>query len=112
MKFKVTKKEMNSNYDQILGVGYCNLQHLLNYENEIAYSTRAEGWACDYYEIENVLISTGYAPMNSKNTKHDYNLTQNYDNKARDIVNSNIDYEEKSMQVKNLLRQFIAEVKL
>ena len=78
MKFKTTKKEMKENYDQILGIGYCNAQHLLKFENPIAYSTRSEGWACDYYDIDGILISTGYAPMDSRNVKKDYNTIISY----------------------------------
>ena len=78
MKFKVTKKEMNRNYDTILGIGYCRLQNLLRNTDAIAYSVRAEGWACDYYVIDNILISTGYSPLKSKNLNSIdyYNITE------------------------------------
>ena len=66
-KIKATKKAMKESYNTIITIGYCNAQYLLQYENEIAYSARSEGWACDYYDINNVLISTGYAPLESKN---------------------------------------------
>ena len=66
MKYKVTKKEIKAYHNQILQVGYCDLQDLLRFSEPVAYSTRAEGWACDYYEIDELIISTGYAPIANK----------------------------------------------
>ena len=110
MKFKVTKKEMRNGYDKIVGVGYCNLQNLLNYEKEIAYSTRSEGWACDYYDVKGVLISTGYAPLNSKNVKCDYDIMKKYDDQAMEVRHMNISYEERKEKVTALLHSFIEEI--
>lgn len=111
MKFKTTKKAMQNNYNKIVSIGYCNAQYLLQYENAIAYSTRAEGWACDYYDVNGVLISTGYAPLSSKNTNSNYDMVHNYDNRARAIVyNNDLDYETRKEQVSTLLAEFIKEV--
>jgi hypothetical protein len=111
MKFKTTKKNMKDNYDKIISIGYCNAQQLLRYENEIAYSTRAEGWACDYYDVDGVLISTGYAPLTEKNAKKNYDLMSEYNNKA-EVINYNysIGYEEQKAQVKALLSKFVEEM--
>lgn len=113
MKFKTTKKAIKENYNKILKVGYCNMQNLLKYENAIAYSERSEGWACDYYYIEGVLISEGYSPIDNKNMKkYDYDTLQEYENKARSIIyDYSIEYEEQKKQVKNLLKEFINSVK-
>lgn len=72
MKREVTKNEIRRTEDRILCVTYCGLQNLLSSENAFAYSTRVEGWACDYYHIpRNICVSTGYSPIG----KHiDYNL--------------------------------------
>jgi hypothetical protein len=45
---------------------YCDLQTLLVHEIPWAYSVRREGWACDYYDIDGVIISTGYTPHGKK----------------------------------------------
>jgi hypothetical protein len=111
MKFKATKKQMRDSYNTIISIGYCDAQYLLQYENEIAYSTRAEGWACDYYDIDGVLISTGYSPLSEKNARRDYETVRKYDKQAMDIVcNYNLSYEEQKTQVKSLLDEFIEEV--
>jgi hypothetical protein len=107
-KIKVTRKAMKESYDTILSIGYCNAQNLLKYENEIAYSTRVEGWACDYYDINNVCISTGYAPIGQI---VDYETVKKYDSEAEKIAyNYNIPWEEQKEQIHNLLVEFVNEV--
>jgi len=112
-KFKTTKKLMNERYDKILSVSYCNMQNLLRYEEPIAYSIRSEGWSCDYYYINEVLISTGYAPMNSKNVKsYNYDMLHEYDEKARNVIyDYNLNYEDQKRQVEKLLNEFIENIK-
>mgnify|MGYP000553496838 CR=1 FL=1 len=82
MKFKTTKKDMKNGYYEILGIPYCDMQFLLYYYSPIAYSTRREGWACDYYVINGVCISTGYDHLDSKNMTCDYALIREYDKLA------------------------------
>ena len=105
-KYKVTKKVIRQSYDKILSIGYCDLQHLLKYETPFAYSTRAEGWACDYYNIDGVIISTGYAPI-GKNI--DYEITHRYDDMGKQLDNS-LSYTEKKEKTLEYLTQFIEEV--
>jgi hypothetical protein len=110
MKIKVTKKAIKNSYNTIIKVSYCSLQNLLNYQEPFAYSTRSEGWSCDYYKIDNnTIISTGYAPIGE--IKASYDLTQKYDNKAATIIYSNKDYKETKILLDELLNQFIKEVK-
>jgi len=82
-KIKATKKEMRNNY-LILGVGYCDMQHLLAYQNQVAYSVGVYGWACDYYDINGIIISTGYDYIASKNMKDNYKLIKEYEAKAKE----------------------------
>ena len=111
-KYRTTKKEMNEGYTHIVGTGYCNLQYLLRFEEPFAYSTRAEGWSCDYYDIDDVLICTGYAPMRSKRTKSNYQIENEYDEKAREIYNNqNLSWEEQKEQIETLLHEYIKAVK-
>lgn len=113
MKFKTTKRDMKDNYNYIAKIGYCNAQHLLKYEEPTAYSTRSEGWACDYYDVNGVLISTGYAPIESKNTNCNYDLVRKYDDLAEKIAyNYDLKYEDQKAQVGELLQEFISEIKM
>ena len=111
MKFKATKKEMKYNFYYIANIGYCDAQYLLNYKGPIAYSAGVYGWACDYYDIDNVLISTGYSPLAEKNTKKDYELLKSYEDQARAITCSDIDYSEKELKINKLLSDYIKAIK-
>lgn len=111
MKFKTTKKAISSEYNKIVSIGYCNAQFLLKYEEPTAYSTRAEGWACDYYDIDGVLISTGYAPIESKNTHCNYDIIRKYDQQAEKIAcDYSLTWEQQKAKVKELLNEFIKEI--
>lgn len=110
MKRKVTRKEIRNSYKKIIKVGYSRLQYLLYYMEPFAYSTRAEGWACDYYFIDfknDLVISTGYAPIGEN---IDYKIIDKYEAAASKIVNSFKSYEIKVAELENLKDQFIEEV--
>ena len=108
MKFKVTRKEMKENYDAIISVGYCKAQNLLRYQDPIAYSAGVNGWACDYYDVGGVLISTGYAPIGES---PDYDVLRKYESQAEKIgYDYNLSYGERRRQINNLLNEFTAEV--
>lgn len=109
-KYKVTRKAMKESYDKIISVSYCNLQYLLKFQEPFAYSTRAEGWACDYYDIDGVLISTGYAPIDSRRTKSTYDICKKYDKAAREILCEYSSYEEQKEKINYLLMEYIKEV--
>ena len=111
-KYRVTKKEMNEGYTHIIETGYCNLQFLLRFAEPFAYSTRAEGWACDYYDIDDVLICTGYVLMRSKRTKSNYGLEHEYNKKAKEIFNNyDLTYEERKKQIETLFHEFVKAVR-
>lgn len=108
MKFKTTKKAMRDSNQTIISIGYCDAQYLLRHENPVAYSAGVNGWACDYYLIDNVCISTGYNPIGKF---VDYDTIKSYESKAAETVhNNNISYEDQKNQVTALLNQFINEV--
>ena len=103
MKFKTTKKDMRQSYNTILSVGYCSLQALLNYESPIAYSAGTYGWSCDYYDIDGVIICTGY---NTIGQDVDYKLIREYEKKA-EAVKYNPDYKETDKKLAKLTKDFI-----
>ena len=106
-KIKATKKEMKQNL-YIIGIGYCGAQNLLKALEPIAYSKRAEGWACDYYDIDDVIISTGYSYLDNKRTKYKYEDLRKIELKADAIWSDyNITYKQRANKVKRLLVKFI-----
>lgn len=110
LKVKVSKKDIKESYSNIITIPYCDAQFLLSGKQARYYSTRAEGWACDYYEIDkNTIISTGYAPIDSK--LRDYELTRKYDDKARAIYcNYDIEYNKRIKKIDKLLEKYVAEL--
>ena len=61
-KLKISQSKMKTFSPIVLGVGYCELQYLLNYESPIAYVASMNGWICDLYMIsERYSIVTGYS---------------------------------------------------
>lgn len=108
-KLKVSKKQIKENSNKILAIGYCSLQALLHYSQPFAYSAGSCGWACDYYDIDNVVISTGYSTI-GESVNHD--LVKEYEQKASTIVwgNYSESYESKKEKVTQLLSEFIKKV--
>ena len=111
IKLKATKKEMREHYWHILSAGYCSMQSLLRERQPFAYSTRTEGWACDYYEVEGVLISEGYAPLATKNMKKDYEVIKEYENKALKIDELCLPLEERKAKKAALLKELVNKLK-
>ena len=108
MKIKTTRKSIRENFYKVLCIGYCNIHYLTYYMDAFAYSTRAEGWACDYYQVGNICISTGYSPIGQR---VDYNLLMEYEKKAETIVyDITLSYEVKQNLVYNLLDEFVQKV--
>lgn len=83
MKYKTTAKALKEGYAKIIQAGYCDLQDLLSYHSPVAYSSGVYGWNFDVYDIDGVAIATGYRGMPGKNSKADYKLIREYDDKAR-----------------------------
>ena len=107
MKYRTTKKATLNNYTCIK-VGYCNLQHLLNYENPEAYTSGVNGWGADVYSFGGVAIVTGYAPFG---VAADYDTCRKYDEAAAAILYSRrYDYEVENDLLKTLIHEFIDEV--
>lgn len=110
MKYLTTKKAVRNGYAHVIGAGYCSLQNLLYFHNPVAYSTRAEGWACDYYGFGNTVISTGYAPLATVNATVSYERVRWYDDQARAIIKQyDTPYEQRKAEVEELLQAFVRE---
>lgn len=103
---------MRESYDKIICVSYCNLQNLLRFQEPFAYSARSEGWACDYYDVDGILISTGYSPLDKKGrTKSTYDICRKYETAAEKIIyDYSLSYEEQREKVNALLMEYIKEV--
>lgn len=103
MKLKASKKNFKGN--KVLKVGYCQLQHLLKGKNPIAYSSGVYGWACDYYDMGNFYISTGYSPIG---ISVNHNIIKGYEETALQYAcDYSMSYDKKTKILDNLLSEFI-----
>lgn len=109
MKLKTTKTQIKNNFKNIYSIGYCDIQYLTYYKNPFAYSSGVYGWACDYYEIENVCLSTGYNPIGQN---IDYKILRKYELKAQKIVlDYTLEHETKQKKLNKILKDFINLIK-
>jgi len=81
-KIKITNKELKEN-NTILSVGYCAMQSLLSYYYPIAYNSGIYGWNYDVYNIDGIIICTGYRPIASQNIVPNYEMIRHYEKKAQ-----------------------------
>ena len=119
MKYATTKKAILSNYPNVIKVGYCSLQTLLEFHSPSAYTaSKTYGWRADVYEITpDTVIVTGYAPFG--NIVPDYEIVKKYEEKAQKestlawkrCESSSQAYSNEVNAMDTLLHEFIQEVK-
>ncbi|MBO6224980.1 MAG: hypothetical protein J6N72_05970 [Psychrobacter sp.] len=79
-KYKTTQKDAKNSNTVVIAVPYCFLQHVLNYEQAVAYNAGNDGWNFDLYEIDSRYnITTGYRSMERAST---HNLNDYADMRA------------------------------
>lgn len=109
MKERTTRKNVMQSHAVIVKVGYCDLQFLLKHENEQFYTTRVEGWGANIYSFGSIAIVTGYAPFG--NVSPSWDITNSYEKRAIAIDSSDMNYENKMIETKKLLNEFLADMK-
>lgn len=110
MKQKATRNTIKRNYNNILNVGYANLQNLLRYDEAKFYNAGVYGWNWNAYELDkNTCIITGY--RNTLGNDIDHNYIVKINNKAREIVKDSISYEDKIKQLEELKQEFLNNYK-
>lgn len=64
MKTKTTKKAIMNAYENVIKVGYCDLQDALKWREPNFYTAGVYGWNADVYVIDyDTVIVTGYRPF-------------------------------------------------
>lgn len=111
MKFKTTRKAIvdGTPANNLFRCGYCDMVHLLNNYDPIAYTCGIYGWNFDVYSVHGITITTGYRNMCGKQIPFD--LLHLYEHKARKAMeNYSIPYQQRSEQVEQLLISFIKKL--
>ena len=108
MKRKTTRKWIASNYT-CYGTGYGDLQYLLHFQDADFYTCGVYGWNFDVYTFGKYAITTGYRNM-VHHVETQWELEKEYEEKARQIIYSDIDFDEQKKQVNKLLKEFLEKV--
>lgn len=109
MKVKVTKKQVQENYKNIICIGYCELQCLLRFKEPNYYTAGVYGWNADIYQVNyDTCIVTGYQPFGNIS---DYELVKEVEKIASDILgNRALNLEEQKAQIDFIFANFIAKI--
>ena len=113
MKYKTTKTAINNGYYYKICVGYCDMQHLLNFENANAYTCGVYGWNADIYDIGDIIpwnacIVTGYRPFG--NIRIDYDKLRKAEKAAEKIqYDYKTDWNKRKAKVRRILVKLLTE---
>lgn len=108
MKYRATKNEIMNGFDHVIKIGYCDLQHLLNYRTANAYTCGRYGWNADIYEVApSVAICTGYNSFG--NVQPDYNLVRDFEKRA-EAIRHEARHENAAAKLEELLAEFVRAV--
>lgn len=106
MKARVTNKMLREN--QAIKVGYCAMTYLLRYEEPVYYTSGVYGWNSDVYNIDGIIVSTGYRPAGTR--RIDYKTIEVYEGMARDIADDDsLSYYHKKCRVRALLNELLSK---
>lgn len=106
MKVKTTNKALRD--AQAIKIGYCAMSYLLAYEEPVYYTSGVYGWNSDVYNIDGVIVSTGYRPAGTR--RIDYKTIEVYEGMAKDIATDNsFSYYHKQCRVRALLNELLSK---
>lgn len=108
---QLTKKQVQEYYNNIISVGYCDIQFLLQGMEREGYTAGIYGWNADIYEIDKTTaIVTGYRPFGNISS-NEKGLNKKYNEKARTISNNlDLTWEQKKNKLNKLLQKYVKEV--
>lgn len=95
--------------NNVISIPNCELQNLLFFENRIGYNSGMYRWNYDVYLIDNICICTGDRPTLGVSVP--WQLFKRYEKQARTLRKSLSDWTDLTKQTKDLLHEFVAEVK-
>ena len=107
-KEQLTRKQVEAMSDKIIRIGYCEMQGLLRCKTRKGYTAGVYGWSADIFNIDGVVIVTGYRPFG--NIQPDHELVKEYEKKAGEIIQYTYEYGKIEQKLDELLKAFIKEV--
>ena len=107
MKNRLTRNDIKT-FNIRLSIPYATLQSLLSYIEPIGYNAGIYGWNFDCYNIDGVLLMTGYRTIGKTVER---SIINKYEKQADSLNSQDISYESKKKEALKLLNQFISECK-
>lgn len=107
MKNRITRNDIKT-FNTRLSIPYATLQSLLSYIEPIGYNSGVYGWNFDCYDINGVLLMTGYRTIGQT---VDRSIIKKYEKQADLLDSQNISYEDRKKEALKLLNDFINECK-
>lgn len=109
-KLKATKKAIVESYNNVICVGYCDLQNLLYCKSPSFYTAGTYGWNCDVFDFGSTAICTGYRPFG--NASAPVGLITYYEKQAEPIAHNRerLSWAERKQKLDELTYQFIDDV--
>lgn len=60
MKIKITNKELRKNFSRVYNMNSIGVDNILRLFTPFAYTCGVYGWNADYYNIEGIIVGSGY----------------------------------------------------
>lgn len=106
-KMKTTRKAIMASFPRVYEVGYCRLQSLFSCTEPSFYTCGTYGWNADVYSFGDVAVVTGYRPFGKPVPS---GVEEKYESRAREIMESEWQYEARKALLGNLIAEFLKEI--
>ena len=106
MKSKILLREVKQ-LPGLIGIPYCGIQHLLQFESPIYYYYNNDGWRFDIYNVDGRYICTGYMVVG---VTIPHAIYSKYDDIARNLNDYGNGYAARKDARKELLFKMMQEV--
>lgn len=108
MKTKITKKAIMSAFENVIKVGYCDMQDALKCREPNFYTAGVYGWNADVYVIDyDTVIVTGYRPFGNVEITRDVIDTLN---KCAKSITRYLNYDLAKIYLKNNLDELASGI--
>ena len=108
MKTKTTKKAIMSTFENVISVGYCDLQDALKWREPNFYTVGVYGWNADVYVIDcDTVIVTGYRPFGNTELPREVIYTLN---KCAKSITHYFNYEDAKISLRSNLDELASGI--
>ena len=108
MKTQTTKKAIMSTFENVIKVGYCDMQDALKWREPNFYTAGVYGWNSDVYVLDyDTVIVTGYRPFGNMELSREVIDTLN---KCAESITHYFDYDMAKIYLRNNLDELASGI--